>query len=90
MIWFLVRIAMLVSMTEWAQAHFKKPPCAATLRVIAKTRQTFPPAIKQGRRWLIEETAQYVGIIAPISISSGLDDKSRALVEKVLNGSSAA
>ncbi|TKV08235.1 hypothetical protein FDX19_15470 [Citrobacter sp. wls619] len=75
-------------MTEWAKAHFKEPPCAATLRVIAKTRQTYPPAIKQGRRWLIDETAQFVGLIAPIKVSSGIDKNARALVERVLNGSS--
>lgn len=81
---------MLVSIQEWAKAHFKDPPCAATLRVIAKTRQTYPPAIKQGRRWLVDETAQFVGIIAPIEISSQIDEKARALVERALNGGEAS
>lgn len=77
---------MLVSIKEWAKAHFKNPPCAATLRVIAKTKQTYPPAIKQGRRWLIDESAEFIGIVGTMKVPDGLPEPVQRLIEKAING----
>ncbi|MCL8123666.1 hypothetical protein M8309_09540 [Enterobacter hormaechei] len=53
-----------------------------------KTKQTYPPALKQGRRWVIDEDARFVGMVGSVDISSSLSDKARQLVEKAINGSS--
>lgn len=45
-------------------------------------------ALKQGRRWVIDEDARFVGMVGSVDISSSLSDKARQLVEKAINGSS--
>ncbi|MCS2147881.1 excisionase [Scandinavium manionii] len=78
---------MLVSLTDWAKTQFKEPPSAATLRVIAKTRQTYPPAIRLGTRWVIDENAEFIGMAAPTAITPGLSDGAHELVKRALHGS---
>lgn len=77
---------MLVSLTDWAEAHFKEPPGPTALRTIAKTRQTYPPAIRQGNRWVIDENAEFIGMAAPTAITPGLGDSASELVRRALNG----
>lgn len=82
-------MGQLVSLSEWAAGPngFKEPPCKATLHRIAKTRQTYPPAVKQGRRWVVDEEARFVGMVERVEISNHLPAGARTLVEKALNGS---
>ena len=70
-------MGQLVTINDWASGPngFKEPISRAALHKIAKTKQTYPPAIKQGRRWVVD-------------ISSGISDTARLLVEKALNGCS--
>jgi len=53
---------MLVRLNEWAEEHYRKPPCLNTLRAWARNGLTDPPAIKHGNRWYIDEDAVYVGV----------------------------
>lgn len=76
---------MLISLNEWAKATFRQPPCAATLRLIAKTKQTYPPAIKQGRRWLIDEDAKFIGIVGAMAAPDGLPEPVQRLIERAIN-----
>ena len=80
-------MGQLVTLHEWASGPngFKYPLSNSALNKIAKTKQTYPPALKQGRRWVIDEDARLVG---SVDISSSLSDKARQLVEKAINGSS--
>ncbi|QQN35657.1 hypothetical protein JHW33_03155 [Rahnella aceris] len=82
-------MGQLVSLAEWAAGPngFKEPPCKATLHRIAKTRQTYPPAVKQGRRWVVDEEARFIGMVERVEISNHLPAGARTLVEKALNGS---
>jgi hypothetical protein len=47
-------MGQLVTINDWASGPngFKEPISRAALHKIAKTKQTYPPAIKQGRRWV--------------------------------------
>jgi hypothetical protein len=83
-------MAQLIPIKEWANGPngFKYPPNPVTLSVYAKTGQIYPPAIKQGRRWVVEENAKFIGIQAHPDISSNVSRPARALLEKVINGSS--
>lgn len=85
-------MGQLVSLTDWAAGPngFKDPPGRAALHRIAKTKQTYPPAVKQGRRWVVDEEARFVGVIDRVEIPSHLPPAARSLVEKALNGSKTA
>lgn len=82
-------MGQLVSLTIWAAGPngFKEPPGRAALHRIAKTKQTYPPAVKQGRRWVVDEEARFVGMVDRVEISNHLPASARTLVEKALNGS---
>ncbi|PKH21428.1 hypothetical protein CIG19_16645 [Enterobacterales bacterium CwR94] len=82
-------MGQLVSLIDWAVGKngFKEPPSRAALHRIAKTKQTYPPAIKQGRRWVVDEDAKFVGMLERVEISSHLTSPARLLVERALNGS---
>ncbi|BET44067.1 MULTISPECIES: excisionase [Atlantibacter] len=81
-------MGQLVAINEWASGPngFKEPISRAALHKIAKTRQTYPPAIKQGRRWVVDEDARFIGLVGRVEITSGISDQARQLVEKALNG----
>lgn len=81
-------MGQLVSLSEWASGPngFKEPPGMAALHRIAKTKQTYPPAVKQGRRWLVDEEAKFIGMVGRVEISNHLPANARSLVEKALNG----
>ena len=83
-------MGQLVTLHEWASGPngFKYPSSNSALNKIAKTKQTYPPALKQGRRWVIDEDARFVGMVGSVDISTSLSDKARQLVEKAINGSS--
>lgn len=83
-------MGQLVTLHEWASGPngFKYPLSNSALNKIAKTKQTYPPALKQGRLWVIDEDARFVGMVGSVDISSSLSDKARQLVEKAINGSS--
>lgn len=82
-------MGQLVSLIDWAAGPngFKEPPGRAALHRIAKTKQTYPPAVKQGRRWVVDEEAKFVGMIDRVEIPNHLPPAARSLVEKALNGS---
>lgn len=82
-------MGQLVPLMEWASSPkgFKYPPAPATLHRYAKTGQIIPAPIKQGSKWIVDENAKYVGVIAKAEIPSHLPASVRALLEKTINGS---
>ncbi|MES4782447.1 hypothetical protein L0B07_17325 [Raoultella ornithinolytica] len=82
-------MGQLVTIYEWASGPngFKYPVSKAALNKIAKTKQTYPAAIKQGYRWVVDEDARFIGMVGRPDISTSIPDKARLLVEKALNGS---
>lgn len=83
-------MGQLVTLYEWASGPngFKYPLTQSALNKIAKTKQTYPPALKQGRRWVIDEDTRFIGMVGTPDISSSITGKARQLVEKALNGCS--
>lgn len=77
-------MGQLVLLSEWASGPngFRHPPKTATLHRIAKTRQTFPAAVKVGHRWMIDEDARFIGLIGGTEIPNDLSPEARKLVEK--------
>jgi hypothetical protein len=77
-----------VPIREWAMGPkgFSYELSDAALHRIAKTGQTYPRAKKQGRIWVVDEDAQFVGMIAQPEIPKNIPDKARALMEKTLHG----
>lgn len=83
-------MGQMVTIYDWASGPngFKKAVSKAALNKIAKTKQTYPAAIKQGRTWVVDEDARFIGMVGNIDISSSISGKARQLVEKALNGCS--
>lgn len=83
-------MGQIVSIYDWASGPngFKEPVSKSSLHKIAKYKQTYPPAIKHGRRWVIDEDARFIGMACTPELSTNLSGKARQLVEKALNGSS--
>ncbi|EFH8448814.1 hypothetical protein GHR28_04850 [Escherichia coli] len=83
-------MGQIVTIYEWASGPngFREPVSKSSLHKIAKHKQTYPPALKLGRRWVIDEDARFIGMVSTPEVSSTLSDKARQLVEKALNGSS--
>ena len=83
-------MGQLVTIDDWASGPngFKEPISRTALRQIAKTKQTYPAAIKHGRRWVVDEDARFIGMLGKAHISSDISDPARILVEKALNGCS--
>lgn len=81
-------MTQLIPICEWARGPngFRYPPTAVTLSVYAKTGQIFPHPIKQGRRWVVDENAKFVGLQARPDVSANLSRHARALLEKVIYG----
>lgn len=81
-------MGQLVTIYDWASGPngFKQPVSKSALNKIAKTKQTYPPAIKQGKRWVVDEDARFIGMVGNVDISSSISGKARQLVEKALNG----
>ncbi len=81
-------MGQLVLLSEWAAGPngFRHPPKTATLNRIAKTRQTFPAAVKVGHRWMIDEEARFIGLVGKTEISSNLSPEARRLVERGVKG----
>lgn len=81
-------MAQLIPLCEWARGPngFRYPPTAATLSVYAKTGQIYPPPVKQGRRWVVDENARFIGLTARPDVSTNLSRPARVLLEKAIHG----
>ncbi|AYN30174.1 hypothetical protein D8682_26250 [Buttiauxella sp. 3AFRM03] len=77
-----------IPIREWASGPngFSYELKYSALNHIAKTKQTFPPAVKQGRIWVVDEDAKFIGMVTRTEIPKNIPDKARALMEKTLNG----
>ena len=82
-------MGQLVSLKDWASGPngFKQPPSRAALYRIAKTGQTMPRALKQGRRWVIDEEAKFIGLLASPVFPPHMPKAVKTLMERVINGS---
>lgn len=58
----------MLTLEEWAYEKYRSnPPSVSTLRRYAKQNLFCPPAMKQGRLWLVREDAELVGnLVTPV------------------------
>ncbi|HID8898867.1 TPA: excisionase [Enterobacter hormaechei] len=82
-------MGQLVSLEDWASGPngFKQPPSRASLHRIAKTGQTIARALKQSRRWVIDEEAKFIGLLASPVLPPRMPKAVKTLIERVINGS---
>ena len=83
-------MGQLIPIKEWATGPngFRYPPKPVTLNAYAKTGQIYPQPIKQGRCWVVDENAKFIGVQAKPDVSTNISRPARALLEKALHGSS--
>ncbi len=81
-------MSQLIPIIEWASGPngFKYPPKAATLYKYAATGQIYPKPKKQGKKWVVDEDAKFVGIIASAPSLDRLSKPVGDLVKKALTG----
>lgn len=81
-------MAKTILIQEWAKGPngFGYPQKQSRLNYLAKTGQIFPPAKKDGKRWVVDEDAVFIGCVGKTEISDNLPDKVKKLVERVNNG----
>ncbi|MFZ4218680.1 excisionase [Enterobacter ludwigii] len=81
-------MAKVVTIEEWAAGPngFSYPKEPEELYKIAKTGQISPPAMKDGKKFVVYEDAKFIGRRKATKISKHLPDKVRAYVERSLNG----
>lgn len=75
-------MARMVTLEDWAKDEFgDESPGPGTLRVYAKARMMAPPAVKVGRRWMIDREARYTGILAEPKIGPNANPRLRRIIE---------
>jgi hypothetical protein len=62
------------------------PKTKKQLAHLAKTNQIYPPAMRDGWKWVVYEDAKFVGIQGGHKISKNIPEAARAIVERTLNG----
>lgn len=77
-----------VLLQDWATGPngFDYPQKQSRLNYLAKAGQIFPPATKDGKRWVVDEDAIFIGCVGKPKISQNLPEAAKNLVEKVING----
>lgn len=51
---------MKITLDEWAQRNYSKPPSKWVLRKLMRSGEIQPPPEKLGRDWFVDESAQRV------------------------------
>lgn len=75
-------MARMVSLEEWAKDEFgDKAPCLRTLNMYAKGKMMAPPAVKVGRKWMIDREARFTGILAAPQIAPTANPRLRRIIE---------
>lgn len=78
----------LIPISEWASGPngWKYPPSNKSLNKYASTGQIYPRPLKQGKKWVVDEDAKFVGILATSPALESLSKPVSILVKKVLHG----
>ncbi|HGH3389034.1 excisionase [Citrobacter braakii] len=81
-------MAKTILIQDWAKGPngFGYPQSQSRLNHLAKTGQIYPPAKKDGRRWVVDEDAVFIGCVGRPKISDNLPEDAKELVESVING----
>ncbi|EMB4325625.1 excisionase [Pluralibacter gergoviae] len=75
-------MSRLVCLEDWAKDEFGgEAPSLRTLKIYAKGQMMAPPAIKVGRKWMIDRESRFTGISAKPKISPSANPKLRRIIE---------
>lgn len=75
-------MSRMVSLEDWAKDEFgDEAPSARTLKAYAKGRMMAPPAVKVGRKWMIDREARFTGILAAPKLAPTVNPKLRRIIE---------
>ena len=74
-------MSRMVDLEEWAKHEFgDEAPSRRTLHKYAKSHMMVPPALKVGKKWMVDRNARYVGIISMPQLPGGSSDKLRRIL----------
>jgi len=75
-------MSRMVSLEDWAKDEFgDMAPGIATLHRYAKCKMMAPPAVKVGRKWMIDREARFAGVLAQPKLSEKAHPKLRSIIE---------
>lgn len=75
-------MSRMVSLEDWARDEFgKEAPSLRTLKAYAKGKMMAPPAVKVGRKWMIDREARFTGILAVLKLAPTANPKLRRIIE---------
>lgn len=79
-------MSRMVTLEEWGKIEFgDNIPSCRILQKYAKSSMILPPAIKVGRKWMVDRDARYVGVLAKPQLTKSANEK---LCRIILDGSS--
>lgn len=80
-------MGQMIRLRDWVKSKkgFGYPLSAYEISCIAKNRETWPPAQKRGKSWVVDEDAEFIGIQVKPAVSPDLSDDARKLVERAID-----
>ncbi len=76
-----VIMSRMVSLEAWAKIEFgESAPSTQVLRKYAKANMMVPPALKMGKRWVIDRDSRWVGIVSKPQLPNGASDKLKRIL----------
>ncbi|QXX84279.1 MULTISPECIES: excisionase [Providencia] len=74
-------MSRMVSLEAWAKIEFgESAPSTQVLRKYAKANMMVPPALKMGKRWVIDRDSRWVGIVSKPQLPNGASDKLKRIL----------
>ena len=75
-------MARMIPLPEWAEQEFGDfAPHERILCKYAKANMIMPPAIKVGRRWMVDKEARYVGQLSSPKLPTNAHPKLKGIIE---------
>lgn len=69
-------MSRMVDLEAWARIEFgDEAPSKRVLLKYAKSKMMVPPALKVGKKWMVDRDSRYVGIVAKPQLPAGASDK---------------
>ena len=74
-------MSRMVDLEAWAEYEFgDEAPSRRTLYKYAKSHMMVPPALKVGKKWMVDRDARYVGIISKPQLPGNSGDMLRRIL----------
>ncbi|WP_032116468.1 excisionase [Candidatus Arsenophonus nilaparvatae] len=74
-------MSRMINLEEWAKLEFgENAPSERILKKYAKAKMISPPAIKVGRKWMVDHEARYIGIVAKPQLAKNYNEKLQRII----------